>query len=52
VDGDFRWGEGGPPIEPGQYNGQAVFHYTPNGGDGYGGVAEESWRFSFEIAAP
>lgn len=52
VDGVFRWGEGGPPIEAGQYNGLAIFHYTPYGGDGYGGVTEESWRFSFEIAGP
>lgn len=52
VDGVFRWGEGGPPIEAGQYNGQAIFHYAPYDGDGYGGATEESWRFSFEIAAP
>ncbi len=52
VDGVFRWGEGGPPIEPGQYNGLAIFHFAPYDGDGDGSAAEESWRFSFEIAAP
>lgn len=51
VDGVFRWGEGGPPIEPGAYNGQAVFYLTPENGDG-SGDGEEAWRFSFEIADP
>lgn len=50
-DGVFRWGEGGPPVEPGSYSGQATFYFTPESDDG-SGTTEGSWRFEFEIAAP
>jgi hypothetical protein len=50
-DGVFRWGEGGPPIQPGSYSGQATFYFTPESDDG-SGTTEGSWRFEFEIAAP
>lgn len=51
VDGAYRWGKDGPPIEPGSYFGQAIFHYTPESGDG-SGITEDFWTFTFEIAAP
>lgn len=51
ADGAYRWGEGGPPIEPGSYYGQATFHYTPESDDG-SGIAEDFWTFTFEIAQP
>lgn len=50
-DGVFRWGEGGPPVEPGSYSGQAAFFFTPESDDG-SGTTEGFWSFEFEIAAP
>jgi hypothetical protein len=49
--GVFRWGAGGPPIEPGVYFVEAVFFYTPESDDG-SGITEDRWFFDFEIEAP
>lgn len=49
VDGVYRWGSGGPPIEPGRYFVEAIFHYTPDSDDGTG-TTEDFWFFDFEIA--
>jgi hypothetical protein len=51
ADGAFRWGAGGPPIEPGVYFVEAVFFYTPESDDG-SGITEDRWFFDFEIEAP
>jgi hypothetical protein len=47
--GVYRWGSGGPPIEPGRYFVEAIFHYTPDSDDG-SGTTEDFWFFDFEIA--
>lgn len=51
VDGVYRWGEGGPPVEPGSYFVQVQFNFTLESDDG-SGISEGFWSFSFDIGAP
>lgn len=51
VDGVYRWGANGPPVEPDNYFVQVVFHFTPESDDG-SGITEGFWSFSFDVGAP
>jgi LysM repeat protein len=49
--GVYRWGIGGPPIEPGHYLVRAWLYFTPESDDG-SGITHDFWDFSFDLATP
>jgi hypothetical protein len=51
VDGVYRWGAGGPPVEPDTYFVQVAFRFTPESDDG-SGITEGFWSFSFDVGVP
>ncbi len=50
VEGVYRWGSGGPPVEPDTYFVQVFFRFTPESDDG-SGIGEGFWSFSFDVGA-
>lgn len=47
----YRWGTGGPPIEPGHYLVRAWLYFTPESDDG-SGITHDFWDFTFDLATP
>jgi hypothetical protein len=51
IDGVYRWGLTGPPIEPGHYLVRAWLYFTPESDDG-SGITHDFWDFTFDLATP